>query len=146
MLVVKLLRQLSRDRTVLAHKRRRLVRLEGASTIDHPAGTAHSLHDRLHHVAGRHHQNEFRCVSDVLPSPIHDLKAAREPVLAILWPYATAVTVLADSDHEDAGCGALALIKRRTDGIRSTPTSASATDSCESCDAPASAASPAAQR
>lgn len=56
-------------------------------------------------------------VSDVLPGSTHDLKAARELVLAILWPYAKTMPVLADSGYEGAGCGVLAPIKRRTDGI-----------------------------
>jgi len=56
-------------------------------------------------------------VSDVLPGSTHDLAAARELVLAILWPYAKTMPVLADSGYEGAGCGVLAPIKRRTDGI-----------------------------
>ena len=56
-------------------------------------------------------------VSEVLPGSVHDLTAVRELVLAIVWPHAKTMPVLADSGYEGAGCGVLAPIKRRTDGI-----------------------------
>jgi DDE superfamily endonuclease len=56
-------------------------------------------------------------VSDVLPGSTHDLTAARELVLAILWPYAKTTPVLADAGYDGAGCGVLTPVKQRTDGI-----------------------------
>jgi hypothetical protein len=56
-------------------------------------------------------------VSDVLPGSTHDLTAARELVLAILWPYATTMPVLADGGYDGAGCGVLTPVPRRTDGL-----------------------------
>jgi hypothetical protein len=56
-------------------------------------------------------------VSDVLPGSTHDLTAARELVLAILWPYAKTMPVLADGGYEGAHCGVLTPVPQRTDGI-----------------------------
>ena len=58
-----------------------------------------------------------RWVSDVRPGSTHDLTAARELILAILWPYTTTMPVLADGGYEGAGCGVLTPIPQRTDGI-----------------------------
>jgi hypothetical protein len=58
-----------------------------------------------------------RWVSDVLPGQVNDLAAARELVLAILWPYTKDMPVLADGGYIDAGCGVLAPPPRRPDGI-----------------------------
>ena len=58
-----------------------------------------------------------RWVSDVLPGHVNDLAAARELVLAILWPYTEDMPVLADGGYIDAGCGVLTPVPRRADGI-----------------------------
>jgi hypothetical protein len=58
-----------------------------------------------------------RWISDVLPGHLNDLNAAREPVLAILWRYTKDMPVLADGGYNGAGCGVLAPIPQRTDGI-----------------------------
>lgn len=56
-------------------------------------------------------------VSEVLPGSTHDLTAARELVLAIAWRYAKDMPILADGGYEGAGCGVLAPVPQRTDGI-----------------------------
>jgi hypothetical protein len=56
-------------------------------------------------------------ISDVLPGHLNDLNAARELVLAILWPYTNTMPVLADGGYNGAGCGVLTPIPQRTDGI-----------------------------
>ena len=56
-------------------------------------------------------------VSDVLPGSTHDLTAARELVLAILWSYTENMPVLADGGYEGAGCGVLTPVPQRSDGI-----------------------------
>jgi DDE superfamily endonuclease len=58
-----------------------------------------------------------RWLSDVLPGSEHDLTAAREPVLPILWPYTKTMPVLADGRYVGAGCGVLTPVPQRTDGI-----------------------------
>ena len=58
-----------------------------------------------------------RWISDVLPGSEHDLTAARELVLAILWPYTKDMPVLADGGYAGAGCGVLTPIPQRADGI-----------------------------
>jgi DDE superfamily endonuclease len=52
-----------------------------------------------------------------LPGSVHDLTAARELVLAILWPYTRTTPVLADGGYDGAGCGVLTPAPQRTDGI-----------------------------
>jgi hypothetical protein len=56
-------------------------------------------------------------VSDVLPGSVHDLTAARELVLAILWLYSKDMPVLADGGYVGAGCGVLTPVPQRDDGI-----------------------------
>jgi hypothetical protein len=56
-------------------------------------------------------------VSDVLPGSTHDVIAARELVLAILWPYAKTMPVLADGGYEGARCGVPTPMPQRTDGL-----------------------------
>ncbi|MBR7835505.1 transposase [Actinospica durhamensis] len=56
-------------------------------------------------------------VSDVLPGSVHDLTAARELVLAILWLYSKDMPVLADGGYIGAGCGVLTPVPQREDGI-----------------------------
>lgn len=56
-------------------------------------------------------------VSDVLPGSVHDLTAARELVLAILWLYTKDMPVLADGGYLGAGCGVLTPVPQREDGI-----------------------------
>lgn len=58
-----------------------------------------------------------RWVSDVLPGHVNDLAAARELVLAILWPYTKDIPVLADGGYDGAGCGVLTPVPQRTDGL-----------------------------
>ena len=54
-------------------------------------------------------------VSDVSPGSTHDLTAARELVLAIVWPYTKTMPVLADAGYNGAGRSVLTPIKQRTD-------------------------------
>ena len=56
-------------------------------------------------------------ISDVLPGHLNDLDVARELVLAILWPYAKDMPVLADGGYNGAGCGELTPIPQCADGI-----------------------------
>jgi hypothetical protein len=56
-------------------------------------------------------------ISDVLPGHLNDLNAARELVLAILWPYTNTMPVLADGGYNGAGCGVLTPVPPRTDGL-----------------------------
>jgi len=56
-------------------------------------------------------------ISDVLPGSVHDLTAAREMVLAILWLYSKDMPVLADGGYVGAGCGVLTPVPQREDGI-----------------------------
>ena len=56
-------------------------------------------------------------VSDVRPGSTHDLAAARELVLAILWLYTKDMPILADGGYVGAGCGMLTPIPQREDGI-----------------------------
>ena len=58
-----------------------------------------------------------RWISDVFPGHLNDLNVARELVLAILWPYAKAMPVLADGGYNGAGCGVLTPVPQRADGI-----------------------------
>jgi len=56
-------------------------------------------------------------ISDVLPGSVHDVTAARELVLAILWLYTKDMPVLADGGYIGAGCGVLTPVPQREDGI-----------------------------
>jgi hypothetical protein len=56
-------------------------------------------------------------ISDVLPGSVHDVTAARELVLAILWLYTKGMPVLADGGYVGAGCGVLTPVPQREDGI-----------------------------
>jgi hypothetical protein len=58
-----------------------------------------------------------RWISDVMPGSEHDLTVARKLVLAILWPYAKDMPVLADGGYVGAGCGVLTPVPQRTDDI-----------------------------
>jgi hypothetical protein len=58
-----------------------------------------------------------RWISDVPPGHLNDLNAARQLVLAIVWPYTKDMPILADGGYNDAGCGVLAPVPQRADGI-----------------------------
>ncbi len=51
-------------------------------------------------------------ISDVLPGSVHDLSAAREPVLAILWLYSKGMPTPADRGFPGTGCGVLTPVPR----------------------------------
>ena len=55
-------------------------------------------------------------VSDVLPDNTHDLTAAREHVLAALYPFTKNMPALADPGYEGAGQGILTPVKQPSDG------------------------------
>ncbi|MER6808145.1 transposase family protein [Spirillospora sp. NPDC000708] len=54
--------------------------------------------------------------SDVLPSGVVDLQAARALVLPTLYPYAKTIPVLADPGHQGAGHGIIVPFKNPTGG------------------------------